>query len=85
MSFSVIVSSRELVVPEIQRFKKSWLNPPYNNRNKIVEDSQPGGCLSQEVAQVLLGVHDRDGSPPESPSNQDILLLKELYGKSFIH
>ena len=62
---------------------KEWLQSPYHDRNQVLVDSQPGGPLSQEVADVLLGVHDRDVNnkpPPESPSNQDIQLLKDQYG-----
>ena len=61
---------------------KDWLKPPYNNKNKVLEDSKPGGPLSQEAANVLLGVHERDvndNPPRQSPSNQDIQLLKDQY------
>ena len=71
----------------LYRFKSSWLKSPYNDPKKIEEDSQPGGCLSEKIAQVLRGVHDRDvlkNPPPTSPSDQDIQFLQELYGKSFM-
>ena len=62
---------------------KEWLKPPYHIRSRVLEDSKPGGPLSQEAANVLLGVHERDindNPPRQSPSNQDIQLLKDRYG-----
>lgn len=50
-----------------------------------MENDHDSGVLSSDEAEVLLGVHLRSSVPfADKPSDMDIQLLKDLYGKYLI-
>ena len=62
-------------------FLKEWLKNGYHNQSKVEKD-RDSGDISSEVAEALLGVHLRCSVPlADKPSDMDIQLLKDLYGK----
>ena len=62
----------------MNRFRKSWLKPPYDDKGMVVKD-RDSGKLNSEVATALLGVHQRHGSITYVPSTKDIKTLQETY------
>lgn len=60
---------------------EDWLKNGYSNQSKVEKD-RDSGILSKNVAEALLGVHLRSSIPlADKPSDMDIQLLKDLYGK----
>ena len=62
-----------------------WLKNGYSNQSKVEKD-RDSGILPQNVAEALLGVHLRSSIPlADKPSDMDIQLLKDLYGKQLLY
>ena len=60
---------------------KDWLKNGYSDQSKVERD-RDSGILPQNVAEALLGVHKCSSFPlADKPSDMDIQLLKDLYGK----
>ena len=76
-----INTRQSLILNMHYRFKKDWLINGYNNQSKVEKD-RDSGALPSDVAQALLGVHLRSSIPlADKPSDMDIQLLKDLYGR----
>ena len=60
------------------RFRKTWLTHGYHDKSKVEKD-RDDGVLEPEVADSLLGVHERHRSITYEPSALDIETLQRAY------
>ena len=74
------IESEKFII-DFHRFKKEWLKEKYNSANKIQKERDELAISISEM-EALLGIIHRDSSHPlvTTPSEKDLMLLKEVYG-----
>ena len=72
------LSYKSCMLSHNNRFRKTWLTHGYDDKRKVEQDRDDGE-LEPEVAEALLGVHERHKSITYEPSPLDIETLQRAY------